>query len=71
MTAVPATATEIAAAVREKRITAREVLEDFLARIEARDAEINAFNLVTADVARAQADAIDADIAARNRDAAR
>ena len=64
MTAVPATATEIAAAVREKRITAREVLEDFLARIEARDAVINAFNLVTADVARAQADAIDADIAA-------
>jgi len=64
MAAVPSTAAGIADAVASKQVTAREVLEHFLAAIDARESEINAFNLVTADAARAQADAIDADIAA-------
>ena len=64
MATIPSTASGIAEAVASKQVSAREVLEHFLAAIEARDTEINAFNLVTADAARAQADAIDADIAA-------
>ena len=64
MARIPVTASDIASAVREGRVTAREVLEEHLARITAREGEIHAFNLVTADVARAQADAVDADVAA-------
>jgi aspartyl-tRNA(Asn)/glutamyl-tRNA(Gln) amidotransferase subunit A len=64
MATIPTTASEIAAAVASGALTAREVLEAHLARIDEREADIHAFNLVTADAARAQADAIDADIAA-------
>ena len=64
MSAIPSTASEIAAAVTAKRITARAVIDDYLSRIDARESEIHAFNLVMAQDARAQADAIDADIAA-------
>lgn len=64
MTAIPSTASEIAAAVNAGSITARQVTDEYLARIEARESEIHAFNLVTANEARAQADAIDAAIAA-------
>ena len=64
MATIPTTASEIAAAVASGALTAREVLEAHLARIEEREADIHAFNLVTADAARSQADAIDADIAA-------
>ena len=64
MATIPTTASEIAAAVASGALTAREVLEAHLARIQEREADIHAFNLVTADAARAQADAIDADIAA-------
>ena len=64
MSAIPSTASEIAAAVTAKRITARAVIDDYLSRIDARESEIHAFNLVMAQEARAQADAIDADIAA-------
>ena len=64
MTTIPTTASGIATAIAAQQITAREVIDSYLAQIEARDTEINAFNLVTADAARAQADAIDADIAA-------
>jgi aspartyl-tRNA(Asn)/glutamyl-tRNA(Gln) amidotransferase subunit A len=64
MAIIPTTASEIAAAVASGALTAREVLEAHLARIDEREADIHAFNLVTADAARAQADAIDADIAA-------
>lgn len=64
MTAVPTTASAIARAVASGEITARAVIDEHLARIEAREPEINAFNLVTADLAREHADAIDADIAA-------
>ena len=64
MSTIPSTASEIAAAIAAKKITAREVIDAHLARIDARESEINAFNKVMADEARAHADAIDADIAA-------
>ncbi len=64
MASVPSTATDIARAVASGALTARAVVDEHLARIEAREAQIHAFNLVTADAARAHADAIDADIAA-------
>lgn len=57
------TAVEIAAAVRAKQRSAREVVDEHLARIDEREAELHAFNLVMADEARAAADAIDARIA--------
>ena len=64
MAGIPITASAIAEAVAAGRVTAREVLEHHLAAIGSRDGEINAFNLVTADHARARADAVDADVAA-------
>ncbi len=64
MAAIPNTVVDIADAVASKQVKAREVIDHYLARIEARDGEINAFNIVTADEARAQADAVDAAIAA-------
>lgn len=57
-------ALEIAAAVRAGERSAVDVLDEHLARIEARDGELNAFNLVTADAARAEAQAVDAAVAA-------
>jgi aspartyl-tRNA(Asn)/glutamyl-tRNA(Gln) amidotransferase subunit A len=54
----------IAGAVREGDRSAVDVLEEHLARIAARDEEIHAFNLVTVDEARAQAQAVDAAVAA-------
>ncbi len=57
-------AVDIAADVRAGRRSARDVLEEHLARIDAREGEIHAFNLVTADTARAAADAVDASVAA-------
>ncbi len=57
-------AIEIAAAVRSGERTARSVVEEHLAAIGRRDAELHAFNLVTADAALAQADEIDAQVAA-------
>lgn len=64
MATIPTTASEIASAVAAGTITARQVIDEHLARIEARESDIHAFNLVTATEARAQADAIDAAIAA-------
>lgn len=61
---LPTTAIDIAAAVRSREISAREVVDAHLDRIATSDGEINAFNLVTDDAARAAADAIDARIAA-------
>ncbi|MEU1498064.1 amidase family protein [Streptomyces sp. NPDC005732] len=52
------TATEIAAAVREKRISPREVVAEHLARIERLDAGIGAFRLVRSEAAMAEADAV-------------
>ncbi len=57
-------ALDIAAAVRTGRRSAREVLEEHLAVIDAREAELHAFNLVLADEARAAAAALDARVAA-------
>lgn len=56
------TATEISAAVGLRTATARNVVEDTLARIEALNPELNAFTEVFADRARARAAAIDAAI---------
>jgi aspartyl-tRNA(Asn)/glutamyl-tRNA(Gln) amidotransferase subunit A len=57
------TAVGIAADVRAGRRRARDVLEEHLARIDARESEIHAFNTVMADSARAAADAVDASVA--------
>jgi aspartyl-tRNA(Asn)/glutamyl-tRNA(Gln) amidotransferase subunit A len=57
------TAREIAADVRAGRRTAADVLEEHLARIDARESEIHAFNLVLADEARGAAGAVDAAVA--------
>src|SRR3954453_20713872 len=54
----------MAAHVRPGRRRARDVIDEHLARIDEREAELHAFNLVLADEARAAADAIDARIAA-------
>jgi aspartyl-tRNA(Asn)/glutamyl-tRNA(Gln) amidotransferase subunit A len=53
----------IAADVRSGRRSARDVLEQHLAQIDARESDVHAFNLVTADAARARADEIDAAVA--------
>src|SRR5204863_1715358 len=45
------------------RRRARDVLEEHLTRIDAREADVHAFNLVLADDARARADDIDAQVA--------
>ena len=58
-------AVDIAAAVRSGTRSARDVLEEHLARIDAHEVDIHAFNLVLADEARATADAIDARVMQR------
>src|SRR6478609_4117089 len=57
-------AQEIAQAVAGRKMTALEVTEAALARIEQHDPILNSFTDVTADRARAKARAVDADIAA-------
>ena len=57
------TALAIAADVRSGRRTARDVLEEHLARVAEREPELNAFNLVLADAARRRADEVDAQVA--------
>ncbi|MFF8970234.1 amidase [Streptomyces sp. NPDC014995] len=54
------TAAETAAAVREKRVTAREVVAGHLARIELLDDRVGAFRTVRAGAALAEADEVDA-----------
>lgn len=56
-------AVEIAAAVRSGQQSARSVVEECLSAIEEGDAEVHAFNLVTASRARARAEEIDAHVA--------
>jgi aspartyl-tRNA(Asn)/glutamyl-tRNA(Gln) amidotransferase subunit A len=58
------TALELAAAIRAGATTSVAVVEDHLARIGAREAEIHAFNTVTADAARAAAAVVDRRVAA-------
>ncbi len=57
-------ALDIAAAVRSGVRLASDVLDEHLAVIEGRESEINAFNVVTVDEARAAAAAVDARVAA-------
>jgi aspartyl-tRNA(Asn)/glutamyl-tRNA(Gln) amidotransferase subunit A len=57
------TAREIAAAVRAGERSARSVVEEHLAAIAGRDAEVHAFNLVTDEFALAAADEVDATVA--------
>lgn len=59
-----ATAIEIAAQVRSGERSALEVLEEHLARIEADDPAIHAFNIVIGDRARERARALDTAVAA-------
>ncbi len=59
-----ATALEIAAAVHSRRLSARDVTERVLQRIRRRNPAINAFTAVTESRARAEADAVDAVVAA-------
>ncbi|MBA2810665.1 amidase [Streptomyces sp. KM273126] len=54
------TAAEIAAAVRERRITPREVVAEHLARIELLDARVGAFRMVRGKAALAEADEVGA-----------
>jgi len=58
------TAVDIANSVASGAVTASAVLEEHLAAIAARETEIHAFNLVTANQARERAAQIDADIKA-------
>ena len=58
------TATEIAHAVRSGGRTARQAVDAALDLIDAHDGEVHAFLEVTADAARAEADAIDRRVAA-------
>ena len=57
-------ALDIAAAVRAGERSAVSVVDDYLARIDANDGEIHAFNLVTHELAREQAAVVDAAVAA-------
>ncbi|MEW2612930.1 amidase family protein [Streptomyces sp. NPDC047880] len=52
------TAAEIAAAVRDKRVTPREVVTEHLARIERLDGRVGAFRAVRAEAALAEADEV-------------
>lgn len=58
------TAVDVAASVAAGELTASAVLEENLAAIDAREQEVHAFNLVTAERARERADQIDADVKA-------
>ena len=60
------TAVEIAAGVRSGQLKAVDVLNEHLSRIDSREGEIHAFNLVLADQARTAAAAVDAAVAAGN-----
>ena len=56
-------ATDLAAVIRSKDLSANEVLDAHLARIDEANPDINAIVTLSEDVARAQADAVDAAIA--------
>jgi len=56
---VSGSALDLVAGIRSGRRSARELVDAHLAEIAARDAEVHAFNLVTAGSARSAADAVD------------
>ena len=56
---------------RRARVARATCVEEHLAAIAARDAELHAFNLVLADEARDAADAVDAAVGARRGSRAR
>ena len=58
------TARALAAEVRSGRRSARDVVEEALAALQAGDREVHAFLSVLAAEARAEADAVDAAVAA-------
>ncbi len=58
------TAVDVAASVAAGELTASAVLEENLAAIDAREKDVHAFNVVTADRARERAAQIDADVKA-------
>jgi aspartyl-tRNA(Asn)/glutamyl-tRNA(Gln) amidotransferase subunit A len=64
MTAQKETALDIASAVKRRERSAREVTQQYLDAIDAREQEIHAFNYVMRDEALAQADGIDSRIKA-------
>ena len=64
MPAEPQTIADLAPALRDRRISAREVTERCLQRIAERNAAVNAFICVLADEARAEAAGADGEIAA-------
>ena len=57
-------AVDVAVSVAAGKLTASAVLEENLAAIDAREREVHAFNLVTAERARERATQIDADVKA-------
>ncbi|MFV2038686.1 MAG: Asp-tRNA(Asn)/Glu-tRNA(Gln) amidotransferase subunit GatA [Acidimicrobiales bacterium] len=59
----PVAAADIGAGVRSGDLSAAEVVDDHLARIEAGEADIHAFNTVLADQARARAEQVDRRVA--------
>jgi aspartyl-tRNA(Asn)/glutamyl-tRNA(Gln) amidotransferase subunit A len=59
----PRPSADLAAAVRSGTRTAADVIDEYLAVIGAGEAEIHAFNLVTAEQARQQAAAVDRSVA--------
>jgi aspartyl-tRNA(Asn)/glutamyl-tRNA(Gln) amidotransferase subunit A len=58
------TATEIAAAIRTRKVSTREITEAALARLHTADLRLNAFTTVTNERALAEASAVDVEIAA-------
>ena len=65
LSGVPAlSAAAIAAAVRSGQLSAMDVLEEHLRRVARWEEEVHAFNLVTADAARARAQQVDELVAA-------
>src|SRR2546421_649754 len=63
MSGVVGAAGELASAVRAGSQSARELVEEHLAVVDAHDGELNACNVVTTEWAHATADAVDASVA--------
>ncbi|HET6914759.1 MAG TPA: Asp-tRNA(Asn)/Glu-tRNA(Gln) amidotransferase subunit GatA [Acidimicrobiales bacterium] len=56
-------ASSIAAGVKEGTVSARAVVEEYLARIDRHDGRVHAFNTVMAEMARSSADGVDEAVA--------